>query len=110
MSQAQNTTFTRLQVQRLRKKAERARGADTLELPDGITDAWSVADLDPMTVLRAFPSLRIRYGFRLGAYQYASSVGGHALVWAIPENSPLPSVEPGCSYLTCPHLCIHIQS
>ena len=64
---------------------------------DGIPDGWFVSDVDPMTVLRAFPSLRIRYGFRLGAYRYASGAGGNAIVWAIPENSPLPSVEPGCS-------------
>ena len=151
MSQAQNTTFTRLQVQQLRKKAERARRADTLELPESdllyedpevmadqlawllqevgyykralerdpndtaaknrlesarkqeqeqrrqIGNGWFVSDVDPMTVLCAFPSLRIRYGFRLGAYRYASGAGGNAIVWAIPENSPLPSVEPGCS-------------
>ena len=51
-----------------------------------------------MKLLRSFPSLRMRKGFILRAYQYRASGDGNGIVWAMPEDVPFPDPE------ACPKL------
>jgi hypothetical protein len=66
--------------------------------PDKYPNGWSKSKIDPMKVLDAFSSLKIKKGFMLRAYQYVSNGNGNGVVWAMPEDSPFP--EPN----ECPKL------
>ena len=58
--------------------------------PDKYPNGWSKSNLDLKKVLDAFPSLKIKDGFVLRAYQYISGRNGNGVVWAMPKDSPFP--------------------
>ena len=80
--------FTASSIASLRRAA---RKADTTQ-PEG-PHGWSKSDADPMRLLKAFPSLRIRDGFVLCAYQFRSDGNGNGWIIALPADAPFP--EPG---------------
>jgi len=43
-----------------------------------------------MKLLLSFPSLRLKKGFILRAYQFRSGGNGNGIVWGMPENLPFP--------------------
>ena len=88
-----NFKFSSERVIRLRKRAQKACAVSE-KGPQG----WSKSDADPMKLLRSFPSLRMRKGFILRAYQYRASGDGNGIVWAMPEDVPFPDPE------ACPKL------
>jgi hypothetical protein len=57
---------------------------------EAIPSGWSVASYDPNILFDAFPSLRLRDGFQLAAYQYHTGGGGNGFVFAIPLRRWLP--------------------
>lgn len=59
---------------------------------------WSKSIVDPMNLLFAFPSLHIKNGLVLRAYQFRSGPNGNGFVWAMPENLVFPEPE------ECPRL------
>ena len=74
--------------------------------PDKYPNGWSKSKLDPMKVLAVFPSLKIKKGYVLRAYQYVSDRNGNGVVWAMPKDTTFP--EPNkCpklkeTFLRCP--------
>ncbi len=74
-------------VEQLRRAAPRV----DIRLPE--TAGWSTCSVDPMKVVEVFAPLRVRPGWTLRAYQWASPLGGNAMVWAVPADSPFR--EPG---------------
>jgi len=86
-------TFPIEEVQRLRRLAEEAR-----QVPREYTEGWSKSDVDPMKLLFSFPSLRLKKGLVLRAYQFRSGDNGNGIVWAMPENLTLPEPD-ACSRL-----------
>jgi hypothetical protein len=94
--------YTASKLEKIRQKAS-AQQANPQDYPDG----WSKSKIDPMKILGAFPSLSIKKGFVLRAYQYVSMGNGNGVVWAMPEDSIFP--EPNdCpklenTALECPH-------
>ena len=89
------TTFTPRQVQRLRNGATRAR-----EIPEACIVRyektgveWLKSDVDPMRLLAVFPSLCLKPGLILRAYQYYSSGNGNGIIWAMPESDPFPEPD-----------------
>jgi hypothetical protein len=63
-----------------------ALGAGEYRGPEG----WSRTPCDPMKVLGAFPSLHVRSGWVLRAYQYVHGDDASGLVFAMPEDAPMP--------------------
>jgi hypothetical protein len=47
-----------------------------------------------MAVLAAFPTLWMRGGFVLRAYQFCAGGNANAVVWAVPGNQPLREPDP----------------
>jgi hypothetical protein len=89
----ETTTFSIQQVSQLRRRAQRATKVNT-EGPQG----WSKSDVDPMSLLSAFSSLRLREGFTLRAYQFREGGNGNGVVWALPADAPFPEPD------ACPKL------
>lgn len=71
-----------------RQRARKAR-----KLPDERPDGWSLSPVDPSDVVRVFRWLRLKPGWKLCAYLYGSNGNGNGLVWAIPEDQPVPLPE-----------------
>jgi hypothetical protein len=87
------TKFPAEQVSELRQRAQaasevRARG------PQG----WSKSEADPMELLSAFPSLHLKEGLVLRAYQFREGGNGNGIVWAMPAKAPFPEPD------ACPRL------
>ncbi len=51
----------------------------------------TIAVYDPNRLLEAFPSLRLRPGFKLASYQYLSGGNGNGFTFAIPADRHLPT-------------------
>ncbi len=66
--------------------------------PDDAPDGWSKSHSDPMTLLAAFPALRIKPGLVLRAYQFKAGGNGNGVVWAMPADSYFPDPDE-CSKL-----------
>ena len=99
---APTTYYSAQEMERLRRKVS-AQQANPGEYPDG----WSKSKIDPMKVLAVFPSLQIKNGFVLRAYQYVSGGNGNGVVWGMPEDSDFPEPDE-CpkqedTALECPH-------
>jgi len=58
--------------------------------PDKYPNGWSKSKIDPMKVIDVFPSLKIKKGIVLRAYQYISNGNGNWVVWAMLKNSAFP--------------------
>ncbi len=54
----------------------------------------TIAVYDPNRLLEAFPSLRLRPGFKLASYQYLSGGNGSGFTFAIPADRHLPTPPP----------------
>lgn len=74
-------------------KALLLRAREAALFPDEIPDGWSKSSIDPMRLLAVFDPLRLKRGIILQAYQYRSSLGGNAYVYAVPEGTPLLEPE-----------------
>jgi len=81
-------TFAAADVQRLRELA-----AEAARIGEAGPDGWSKSDCDPMVILAAFPSLRMKPGYVLRAYQFRSGGNGNGVVWAMHENSVFPQPD-----------------
>lgn len=82
------TFYSAKEIEMLRHKAS----AQQVN-PDKYPGGWSKSKIDPMKVLAAFPSLSIKEGLVLGAYQYVSNKNGNGIVWAMPKGSSLPTPD-----------------
>lgn len=82
------TYFTTRQINIMRGRAQRAA-----EMPEPVVDGWSKCSADPMALLAAFKSLRIRDGYVLRAYQYYAGGDGNAFVWALPVDADFPEPQ-----------------
>lgn len=80
------TTFTAREIEKLRRRADRAATVRAAELPDG----WSTCRADPMRVVGVFASLHVRAGYVLRAYQYHWRGNGNGWVWALPAGADFP--------------------
>lgn len=81
--------FATSHVNRLRNRAAKAAAAPELDrLPEG----WSKSGVDPAGVVATFPSLRVKSGYVLRAYQFRSGDNGNAIVWAVRADTQF--VEP----------------
>ena len=56
-------------------------------------NGWSICPADPAQVVAAFSTLRLRPGLTLRAYQYRWGHDGHAMVFAMPDEAPLPAID-----------------
>lgn len=57
-------------------------------------DGWTKSAVNPNTLLRCFPALRLKNGFVLRAYVYRDGSGnGNGVVWAMPANTCFPEPE-----------------
>jgi len=86
-------TFPVEKVQELRRRAERACQVRR-KCPEG----WSKSKVNPMKLLFSFPSLRLKKGLVLRAYQFQAEGNGNGIVWAMPENLSFPDPK-ACSRL-----------
>lgn len=77
----------------LRHRAEKAR-----QVREKGPEGWSKSEVSPMKLLFSFPSLRLKKGLVLCAYQFRSWYSGHGIVWAMPENLSFPDPK------DCPRL------
>jgi len=82
------TYFSAKDINDLRRKASK-QCVDPRHYPEG----WSKSKMCPMKVLKAFPSLQIKKGYVLRAYQFISGSNGNGIVWAMPEDSVFPEPE-----------------
>ena len=80
------TAFTAREIEKLRRRAERAAAVRAAELPEG----WSTGRADPMRVVTVFAALRIRADYVLRAYQYHWRGNGNGWVWALPAGAEFP--------------------
>ncbi len=85
----QTRNFPVTTVNRLRRRAEKARAIELDELVGG----WQLCPVDPMELLAMFKPLRIKAGFVLRAYVYRSGSDANGVVWALPKDAPLPEVH-----------------
>jgi hypothetical protein len=85
---ASTTYYSAKELEVFRSKAS-AQQANPDEYPNG----WSKSKIDPMKVIEAFSSLKIKKGFVLRAYQYISGCNGNGVVWAMPEDSIFPEPD-----------------
>ena len=79
------TTFPVAAIERIRYAIQKMQ-EPLQELPDG----WSISPVDPNWVLALFPTLRLRDGRRLIAYQYVAGGNGNGFVFAWPNDTPVP--------------------
>jgi hypothetical protein len=77
--------FTLEEISAVRTRAT-ALGSGDYRGPEG----WSCSPCDPMKVLGAFPSLHVRPGWVLRAYQHVHGDDAVGLVFAMPEDERLP--------------------
>ena len=82
------TAFPIEEVQQLRQLAQEAS-----RVPEEGREGWTKSEVDPMKLVRVFPSLRIKEGFILHAYQFRAGGNGNGIVWAMQENLPFPDPE-----------------
>jgi hypothetical protein len=83
-----NTTkFPIGELNRLRRRAQAV--APFTSAPDG----WTISQVDPMHLLSAFETLRMKPGFALRAYLFRSGGDGNGIVWAMQIDDPLPSPD-----------------
>ena len=92
------TRFSAERVNQLRRRAQRASNV-TDRGPEG----WSKSDVDPMALLSAFPSLHLKEGLTLRAYQFREGGNGNGVVWAMPVK------ETGHLGLTCRPRCLRAK-
>jgi hypothetical protein len=92
------TTFPVGEINRLRRRAQAA--VPHTPAPDG----WSISPVDPLQLLAAFETLRIRPGFALRAYVYREGLDGNGVVYAMPidEAQPLPEDCPSLDVFLSP--------
>ena len=81
-------TFSITKVNRLRRRAERAREID----PGDRGGGWQKSPVDPMDLLRVFKPLRMRPGYTLCAFVIGQG-NGEGVVWAVPEDAAMPEVD-----------------
>ena len=81
-------TFSITKVNGLRRRAERAREIDMEDRVGG----WQRSPVDPMDLLRVFRPLRMRPGFTLCVFVIGQD-NGEGVVWAVPEDAPMPDVK-----------------
>ncbi|WP_146683381.1 hypothetical protein [Limihaloglobus sulfuriphilus] len=95
------TFFSAKEIELLRERAK-----PEFIHPGEYSGGWSKSKYEPMKVLEAFPSLSIKSGFVLRAYQFVEGGNGNGVVWAMPEDCSFP--EPNeCdklkdTFLECP--------
>jgi hypothetical protein len=82
------TTFPGSDVRQLRELAEKARRMQS----EGL-EGWSKSEVDPMELLSTFPSLHLKVGLVLRAYQFRSCGNGNGIVLAMPEDLPFPEPD-----------------
>lgn len=83
------TIVTGKEIEKLRRRADRAARVRTAGLPEG----WSTCRADPMRVVAVFASLQVHAGYVLRAYQYHWRGNGNGWVWALPAADEFP--QPG---------------
>lgn len=67
----------------------RKAGESPAEAPEG----WSISKADPMQMLLAAESLRIKPDYILRAYQFREDGNGNAFVYAVPKTAPFPDPQ-----------------
>jgi hypothetical protein len=77
--------FALARVTAFRKRCEKASESRT-EAPEG----WSISKADPMRLLAAAESLRIKPGYILRAYQFREDGNGNGFVYAVPKTTIFP--------------------
>lgn len=82
------TYFTVRQINILRGRAQRAAA-----MPEPVVEGWSKCTADPMRLLAAFKSLRVREGYVLRAYQYFTGGNGNSVVCALPVAADFPEPD-----------------
>ena len=87
------TTIPVGEINRLRRRAQAA-------VPyTPAADGWTISPVEPMRLLAAFETLRMKTGFALRGYLFRSGNDGNGIVWAMPIDEPQPS----------PHDCPKIE-
>ncbi len=81
-------TFTATIIKRWRNKANRLGEIDM----EGL-QGWNESTPSPMVLVDAFPKLHVRDGYILRAYQFREGFNGNAIVYALPEDVPLPDPD-----------------
>jgi hypothetical protein len=56
-------------------------------------EGWSLGLSDPSEILTSCDALWLRDGFGLAAYLYRSGDNGNGVIWALPDNQTLPSIN-----------------
>lgn len=79
-------TFAIRQARKLLATARKA--AEPIQI--NTDEKWSISHSDPTNLLSAFPSLRLRPGLTLIAYEYYVGGDGNAVVYAYPDRTPIP--------------------
>jgi len=85
------TTTTTFRLERVERVRRRAGKACRLK-PEG-PQGWTKSQADPMKLLSVFPSLRLKQGLVLRAYQFREGGNGNGIVWAMPEASAFPEPD-----------------
>ncbi len=83
---SETKVFQMEQIEEIRTRAENAR---RLEI-ESVEEGWSRSQVDPGLLLETFPSLKLKSGYELGAYQFRLGGNGHGLVFAVPQGLVLP--------------------
>ncbi len=81
--------FQMEQIEEIRTRAENARRLEIDTVPEG----WCRSQVDLGKLLEAFPSLKLKSGYELGAYQFRLGGNGHGLVFAVPQGLILPDPD-----------------
>lgn len=68
------------------------------QLRPGVLQGWFRAPYDPSELLRYFPRVKLKAGFRLDSYQYMCGANGNGFVFAIPEDRRLPDPPPELTF------------
>lgn len=103
-TKAKTYTYPASKLETLRKKVRKLCPPDEIGSlgyilsPDDPYEArgWHKSPQDPMRLLDAFPTLHIKPGFVLRAYQFWESSGANGVVYAMPVDSPFPEPAECC--------------
>lgn len=97
----------RLTRRAARLRHELTRQHEQVSLQQSAQSAWEEerfvrARYDPNRLLEAFPTLRLRPGYKLASYQHFDGANGNGFVFALPVGKQLP--DPAHLLTLCPDL------
>jgi hypothetical protein len=70
-----------------------ARQAWARQFPIDTPDGWSISPVDLSKIVDVFPSLKLKPGMVLRAYQFRQKPDGHSVVFAMPAGEALPALK-----------------